>query len=193
MCIYLFKPHTIQLSQHYYLYLAEIETVAQMLGDLLKTTVLPRLEASSLKSSLGFLFSVKGYQVYSSPILVENLLTIYKQHFFLFLRYSESYSLWFVLKSAVYKNFLLSPAQVAKIPMNIFLYLCTGLPAKSGGHLAKTFLACLQIMLCRPLHLIDETFYRRILQYEIELFYVLPVGEFKVFLEDLLESPIKNH
>lgn len=57
MCVYLFKPHTIQLSQHYYLHFAEIETVAEMFGDLLKTTILPRLEAGSLKSSLCFCFS----------------------------------------------------------------------------------------------------------------------------------------
>lgn len=86
ICVYLVKPHTIQLSQHYYLHLVEIETVAQMFGDLLKATVLPRLEVISLKSGLCFLFSVRGYQVYSSPVLVENLLTKYKLHLFLFLR-----------------------------------------------------------------------------------------------------------
>lgn len=77
-CVCLLKPHTIQLSQHYYLHFAEIGTRAQMLGDLLKTTALPRLEASSLKFSLCVCFSVRGYQVYTSPILVENFLTKYK-------------------------------------------------------------------------------------------------------------------
>lgn len=79
MCVYLFKSNTIQLSWHYYLHFAEIETVAQIFGDSLKTTVLPRLEASSLQSKLCFFFfSVSRYQVYSSPVLVENLLTKYK-------------------------------------------------------------------------------------------------------------------
>lgn len=76
--IYLLKPHTIQLSRHYYLHFAEIETVTQTFGDLLKTMALPRLEASSLRSSLCYFFSVRGYQVYSLPTLVQNLLTKYK-------------------------------------------------------------------------------------------------------------------
>lgn len=79
--IYLFQPHTIQLSRHYYLHFAEIETVTQIFGDLLETMALPRLEASSLRSSwclLFFFFSVRGYQIYSLPILVQNLLTKYK-------------------------------------------------------------------------------------------------------------------
>lgn len=54
MCVYLFKPHTTQLSWHYYLHFAGVETVAQIFGDLLKTPGPPRLEASSLKSSLHF-------------------------------------------------------------------------------------------------------------------------------------------
>lgn len=78
LCIYLFKPHAIQLSWHYYLHFAEIETKTQMFSDLLKTMALPRLEASSLRSSLCFFFFIKGYQVYSLPILVQNLLTKYK-------------------------------------------------------------------------------------------------------------------
>ena len=78
MCMYLFKPHRIQLSQHYYLHFAKIETVTLIFGDLLKTTALPRLEASSLKSSLCFFISLRGYQVSSLPILVQNLLTKYK-------------------------------------------------------------------------------------------------------------------
>lgn len=76
--IYLFKPHTIQLSQDYYLHFAQIETVTQVFGDLLKAMAIPRLEASSLRSSLCYFSSVRGYQVYSSPILVENLLIKYK-------------------------------------------------------------------------------------------------------------------
>ena len=76
--MYLFIPHTTQLSWHYYLHFSDRETVTQMFGDLLKTTALPRLEVNSLKSSLCFFISLRRYQIYSLPILVQNLLTQYK-------------------------------------------------------------------------------------------------------------------
>lgn len=76
--MYLFVPHTTQLSWHYYLHFSDRETVTQMFGDLLKTIALPRLEVSSLKSSSCFFISLRRYQIYALPILVQNLLAQYK-------------------------------------------------------------------------------------------------------------------
>lgn len=58
--MYLFVPHTTQLSWHYYLHFSDRETVTQMFGDLLKTIALPRLEVSSLKSSSCFFISLRS-------------------------------------------------------------------------------------------------------------------------------------